>query len=141
MRKGAIDQILMLMMVFVFLVTILFLVVDYASVGKMQNQLDMIARQGSRFVSLGRDTEKIAGMINTLKTNYFQNVSSDDIVCNRLEDEKAKVLFRVEGIFQSRFKLLGDNGKVAVSSTSVAYNEFDSDEINCSITLRREGKS
>jgi len=141
MRKGAIDQILMLMMVFLFLVTMLFLVVDYASVGKMQNQLDMIARQGSRFVSLGREPVKIADMVNALKTNYFQSVSEDDIVCERFENEKAKVIFYVDGTFHSRFTLLGNDGNISVSSTSVAYNEADTDEINCSVSLQREGNS
>ena len=142
MRKGVIDQILMLMMVFVFLVTLFFLVIDYSSVGKVQNQLDMMARQGSRLISLGKDEESVATMINALKTNYFKSVHADDVHCETAENEKAKVVFNVRGDFQSRFDALGNDGKIAVSSRSVAYNEQSSDEINCSVVLqRKEGNS
>lgn len=138
MRRGVIDQVLMLMMVFVFLVTIFFLVIDYASVGKVQNQLDMMARQGSRLVSLGKSAEKVATMINALKTNYFRSVTADDVVCATSENGKAKVLFNIEGSFQSRFDVLGDDGRITVTSQSVAYNEYSSDEINCSVILQRQ---
>ncbi len=139
MRRGAIDQILMMMMVFVFLVTLFFLIVDYSSVAKVQNQLDIVSRQGSRLVSLGKSDDRIVSMINSLKTNYFKDVIVDDIVCQSSANDLSKVLFKIEGKFHSRFKALGSDGDITVTSTSVAYNENGTDEINCSVVLVKEG--
>ena len=137
MRRGVIDQIMMLMMVFVFLVTLFFLVVDYSSIGKVQNQLDMMSRQGSRIISLGKDQDKVVTMINAMRTKYFQSVDADDISCSVLNNNLAKVVFNIQGAFESRFDTLGDEGSVALSSISVAYNENSTDEVSCSVTLQK----
>ncbi len=138
MRRGVIDQILMLMMVFVFLVTIFFLIIDYSSIGKVQNQFDMMTRQGSRLVSLGKDQEKVINMINALNIKYFQQIDENDISCLSIENDSSKVIFEVNGAFKSRFEALGDDGTVSVSSVSVAYNEYSGDEINCSVMLQKK---
>ncbi len=140
MRRGVIDQILMLMMVFVFLVTLFFLIVDYSSIGKVQNQFDMMTRQGSRLISLGKDQESVVNMVNALKINYFQSVTLSDVNCISTENDLSKVIFQVDGSFHSRFDALGSNGDVPVSSISVAYNENSTDEINCSVTLQKAGE-
>ncbi len=138
-RRGVIDQIMMFMMVFVFLVTLFFLIVDYSSIGKMQNQLDMISRQGSRLISLGKDHENIANMVNTLKTNYFRAVTDDDISCDATDNELSRVVFNIQGSFESRFDALGSDGEVTISSVSVAYNENSTDEMNCTVVLQKMG--
>ncbi len=138
-RKGAIDQILIMMVIFVFLVTLFFLIVDYSSVAKVQNQFDTVSRQGSRLISLGKESQKVADMINSLKTNYFKNVTADDIVCENSANDLSKVFFKIEGKFHSRFKELGNNGDIVVTSTSVAFNENSTDEINCSVALIKKG--
>jgi Flp pilus assembly protein TadG len=139
MRRGVVEQIMMLMMVFVFLVTLFFLIVDYSSIGKVQNQLDMMSRQGSRLISLGKDQEKVVNMVNALKTNYFQAITIDDINCIIAENEQSKVIFNIQGSFQSRFDGLGSSGEVVITSISVAYNENNSDEMNCSVVLQKMG--
>jgi Flp pilus assembly protein TadG len=138
-RRGVVDQIMMLMMVFVFLVTLFFLIVDYSSIGKVQNQLDMMSRQGSRLISLGKNQEKVVNMINTLKTNYFQAITVDDISCSSAENDLSKVIFNIQGTLQSRFDGLGSDGAVTITSVSVAYNENSSDETNCSVVLQKMG--
>lgn len=138
MRRAIVDQVMMLMFIFVFLVTIFFLVIDYSSVGKVQNQLDMLTREGSRLISLGKGEDKVANMVNILKTNYYQSVTSDDINC--IEDTTKstnRVVFTVLAPFHSRFDAIGESGEVNVSSTSIAYNEWSNNEINCTVVLQK----
>lgn len=140
MRRGVIDQILMMLLVFVFLVTMFFLIVDYSSIGKIQNQLDMLTREGSRLVSLGKDKEKIANLVNMMRTNYYAPITTDDIACN-VDSTKTtnKVTFIVSAPFYSKFEALGSDGNMVITSTSLSYNEFSSSEVNCTVTLAREG--
>lgn len=140
MRRGVVEQVMMLLMIFVFLVTIFFLIIDYSSIAKVQNQLDMLTREGSRLISLGKGEDKVANMVNLLKTNYYKSVTTDDISC--IEDSTLttnRVLFTVQAPFHSRFDAIGESGDVPVISTSVAYNEWSSSEVNCTVVLQKEG--
>jgi len=134
MRRGILDHIIMQILVFVFFVSMLFLVIDYGNIARMQNILDTIAQQGARMISLDNTLTQVANMINAQKTNHFLSVSSSDIVCIS-SGSSSQVNFIANGDYNTSFSAIGNNGAVSVTSGSSAYNEANSSDINCTISL------
>jgi len=134
MRRGILDHIIMQILIFVFFVTMLFLVIDYSSVARVQNLLDTIAQQGARMVSLDRTLTQVASMINANKTDYYLAVNSSDITCIST-GSSSQVNFIASGDYNTSFSTLGDSGVVTVVSRSTAYNEVNSSDLNCTISL------
>jgi len=134
MRKGVIDHIIMQIIGFVFFVTILFLVIDYGNIARMQNLLDTIAQQGARMISLDKTLTQVANMINANRSDYYLAVSSSDIVCVAT-GSSSQINFIASGDYNTSFTALGDDGVVSVTSGSSAYNEANSSDVNCTISL------
>jgi len=134
MRRGILDHIIMQILIFVFFVTMLFLVIDYSSVARVQNLLDTIAQQGARMVSLDRTLTQVANMINANKTDYYLAINSSDITCIST-GSSSQVNFTASGDYNTSFSILGDSGVVTVVSRSTAYNEVNSSDLNCTISL------
>jgi len=134
MRRGILDHIIMQIIVFVFFVTMLFIVIDYSSIARVQNLLDTIAQQGARMVSLDRTLTQVSNMINANKTNYFLAVNSSDIVCTTT-GASSQVNFIAQGDYNTSFSTFGNSGVVTVVSRSTAYNEVNSSDLNCTISL------
>jgi len=134
MRRGVLDHIIMQLLVFVFFVTMLFLVIDYSNIARVQNVTDTIAQQGARMISLEKSLGQVANMINSQKTDYYTSVSGSDIVCITT-GSSSQISFTANADYNTSFPLLGNNGVITVISRSSAYNEANSSDVNCTISL------
>lgn len=129
-RRGFIDQFLMFMVVFVAFVSMLFLIIGYSNIARIQNNIDTMTGIVARMLSTGKSTSDVANRLNSLKLPYFQTVSTSDInsVCS---DGANKIMVTISGSYNAPIL-----GAFSLSNTSSAYNEQNSSDCNVTISLR-----
>lgn len=128
MVSAYIEQILMWLVIFVGFVTFLFLVIDYSNVMRIKGNLDLMTEYGARMVSLGRTEEQIADKLNTMKSVYFRNIVTGDVVCElpTLSDPATyQATFYVNGMYTST-KVLDPVNSIPVKR--VVFNDSHSNE-------------
>ncbi len=137
MVPAIIEQIMMWMIIFVSFVTLLFLVIDYSLVMRIKGNMDLLSEYGARMVSLGNKTDdEIATRLNTMKNDYFADISGNNIACTT--DENAgtyQVIFNLNGSYVDTNILEPQNN---MTSKRVVFNESSSGEIVCNLTLVKE---
>lgn len=127
MRKGYIDQFLVFTVIFTMFVFMLFLVIGYSNVSKIQYNLDTMSGIIARMASTGKSMEQMTEKINSFKLPYFRDITEDDIsvTCSGGDN---KIVFTVSGSYDPPVLPSFD-----IVSTSSAYNEQNSS--NCVMTL------
>jgi Flp pilus assembly protein TadG len=129
--KGAIDQIMLWMLLLSIFVTFLFFIIDYATVIRIKDNCDAIADYSVRMVALGKDEANISSGINQLKLDYFGTVSAADISCTQDEGtENYQVIFNVYATYNGNFF---ENNNI--HSKRVVFNEINPYQITCDLTL------
>lgn len=131
-RRGFIDQFLAFMVIFVAFVSMLFLMIGYSNISKIQHNLDTMASIVSRMVSTGKTTAQIVDKINSFRLAYFAPITAADIntVCSGSSN---KILFTVSGIYDPPVL-----GAFTISGVSSAYNEQNSSDCNISVNLQQQ---
>jgi len=129
-KKGFIDQFLMFMILFVAFVFMLFLVIGYSNVSRIQNNLDTIAGIVARMVSTGKNTTDIVNRINSLKLAHFASVTEADIntTCGGSSN---KIIFSLSTTYDPPILKV-----FTLTSTSSAYNEQNSSDCTFTLTLQ-----
>ncbi len=129
--KGAIDQIMLWMVLFSIFVGFLFFIIDYSTAIRMKDNCDTIADYGARMTALGKDTTVISDGINNLKLDYFPNVGSGSIVCTTDSGvENYQVIFNVYATYNSNFLQ-----NSSIHAKRVVFNEINKFQITCNLTL------
>ena len=132
-KNGVIDQIMLWIVLFVAFITMFFMVIDYYMVMKTKDRCDALANYGVRMKALGKDESYITDGLNKIKNSYFEEIESDDIVCNEDDTQNDyQTIFTIETTFSNMF--LSDSEKIV--SKSSAFNEVNASHIDCSLTLQ-----
>ncbi len=126
-RKGYIDQFLAFMVIFTMFVFMLFLVIGYSNVSRIQHNFDTMGSIVSRMVSTGKTMEQIVDKINSFKLPYFNDITENDIDINCSGSDN-KLVFRIWGMYDPPVL-----NEFNITSTSSAYNEQNSS--SCEFTL------
>ena len=129
MRRGVLEYVVALLVIFVFFVWLLFLIIGYANVGRIQSKLDAMAFQGSRMLSVGDGTDDVAAMVNKLKPAYAQDISSGDVAGGCTAGSR-EVSLTVQADYNATVL-----GTKTITSRSSAYNEASEQNCNYTITL------
>jgi len=135
MTPAIVDQIMLWTVIFVSFVVILFLVIDYSMIMRIKGNLDLLSQYSARMIAIGTQKEDIVAQLNNIKLSYFTNIISDDITCVTSSTGTYQVIFNVNGLYDSTNIL---NPQNALSSKSVVFNEINSDEIECTLTLSKQ---
>ncbi len=130
-RRGFIDQFLAFMVIFVAFVSMLFLIIGYANISKIQNNLDTMAAIVARMISTGKTTSQIVDKINSFKLPYYAPIAAADIntTCSGSSN---KIVFSISAKYDPPIL-----GAFTISSVSSAYNEQNSSDCNVSVNLQQ----
>lgn len=135
MIPAVIDQVLMWIVVFMGFVTIFFLVVDYSSIVRIKGNIDLMSEYAAKMIALGKDTEDISTRLNNMKSGYFAEISGANITCNITTTGSYQVIFNLTGSYIDTRIMDAQN---SIVSKRVVFNEMNSDEIECSLTLTKQ---
>ena len=132
MRKAIIDQIMLWIVIFVSFATTLFIVIDYYVVLKVKDRSDALANYGVRMKALGKEHDEIITGLNNIKSNYFDDLTENDLSCEELDTNRYQVIFTTN-ISIGTNMFLSDNEKIYALAT--AFNEYNSTDQNCTLDL------
>lgn len=133
MKKAVIDQILLWIVLFTIFVSFLFFVIEYSNAIKVKDNADAISDYMARMVSLNMSNDEIATGINNIKEDYFNDISSDNIICNiDVNESNYQVITNVYATLVNGFLTVSNNN---IHSKTVVFNEKNENEIECTLTL------
>lgn len=135
MVPAVIEQIILWIVLFISFVSFLFMVIDYGNIMRVKGNIDLMAEYGARMFALGKTTDEVAASLNNIKINYFAPIDGDTIECTQTENGNYQILFTVSGGYDE-VKVL--EKKDDIISKKVVFNERNSNEIDCSLTLTKQ---
>lgn len=133
MKKAVIDQMMLWMIIFISFVTMLFMVMDYYVVIKTKDTSDLLSNYGARMKALGKNDDIIVDGLNTIKSDYFATVNSGDLLCDTSDTGGYKIKLTANISIVNRFLSADEK----IYSYSSAFNEVNSDDISCTLNLRK----
>lgn len=145
MKPAYIEQMLMWMTIFVSFVWLFFFVLHYATAVKLNENMDAMSNYAAKYVSLlttqtnleiTNDATLISGL-NNMKLKLIGDISAGEINCvvatSSPENENSQSIFIIQGTYNKGFlKNRGENNMV---SKSVVYNQSNSAQITCTLTV------
>jgi len=129
-RRGFIDQFLVFMIIFVAFVSLLFLIIGYSNISRLQNNIDTMANIVARMFSTGKTADDVINRINSVKLGYFATATTGDMNISCLGSTN-KIVVTISSSYDPPVL-----GVFNISNTSSAYNEQNSSDCNVSIYLR-----
>lgn len=133
MKKGAVDQILLWIVLFIVFVSLLFFVIDYSLAVRVKDNADSLSDYGARMVALGKSEDEIATGLNQIKLPSVTTITAADITC--VDDPLTtnyQVHFNVVGTFDTQFITSGENN---INSSAVVFNEISNVQRTCTLNL------
>ena len=133
-KPAYIENILLWMMMFIGFVSLFFMILDYASVLRVKDNMKGLSDYGARMVSLDKDTTTIIDGLNQLKIKAIGTVTSGDLVCvSDATETNYQIIFSTQTTYSnSVFTASGTNNLV---TTSAVFNELSSEETTCTLTV------
>lgn len=133
MKKAAIDQIILWIVLFTIFVSFLFFIIDYSNAIKVKDNTDAVADYVARMVALDKPNSEIVIGANKIKENYFATIQESDIICNiDTSISNHEVIMNVYTTLTNGFLNTGNNN---IHSKTVVFNESSEFQKECSLTL------
>jgi len=132
MRAAVVDQILLWTVLLIGFVTLLFITIDYSSIFRLKNNNDTLAQQGARMIALGKTNDEVAVSLNNIRNVYYAEIAGTDITCAEVTATSYQVIFNVISTYDEAKVLTMDD---SIYSKVAVFNETDSNEITCTLTL------
>jgi hypothetical protein len=133
MKKAAIDQIILWIVLLTIFATFLFFVIDYSNAIKVKDNADAIGDYTARMVALDKTESDIVDGINGIKDDYFAIIQDGDLVCNIDSSiSNHQVIINIYTTLVNGFLALGSNN---IHSKTVVFNESSEFQKECSLTL------
>lgn len=133
MKNAYIENILMWIVIFTGFVWTLFFVVDYASVIRIQDNMNAMADYGARIIGLngesGNDSNFIQNL-NTMRVNAINPINSGNVICSSVSDGAFQVIFNVRTT-NTDYKFYTGS----LSSRRVVFNETNTNTITCNLSV------
>lgn len=128
-RNGVLDYLLAFIIVFAFMITMIYLLVGYGSIVKVQNYLDIVTVQGSRILAAEGNQSAVVSMANALKPQIVATIADSNLTCSSTTGDR---LVTLQVALSYSAAVLGG---VNLNSTATAYNELVDQEINCILNI------
>lgn len=133
MKKAAIDQIILWIVLFTIFVSFLFFVIDYSNAIKVKDNTDAVADYIARMKALNRPEADIITGANKIKDDYFATIVAGDLTCTTDNTiSNYQVIMHVYTTLSNGFLQTGANN---VHSKTVVFNESSEFQTECSLTL------
>lgn len=144
MKPAYIEQVLLWLTIFVGFVTLLFIIIEFSNITRIQGNMDLMADAGAQMKSLGVEDVNVSASLNKIKKPYFNDIvadgSSPDSVLECVDTGNAtyQIIFIVKGTYDDTNIFPTQN----LTTKRVVYNIEDlsdigdnSAEIECTLTL------
>lgn len=144
MKPAYIEQVLLWLTIFVGFVTLLFIIIEFSNITRIQGNMDLMADAGAQMKSLGVEDVNVSASLNKIKKPYFNDIvadgSSPDSVleCVDTGNDTYQIIFIVTGTYDDTNIFPTQN----LTTKRVVYNIEDlsdigdnSAEIECTLTL------
>lgn len=139
MRKAVVEQIFVWIVLFAAFAGIFFMILDYAMVVKARENCATISNAAAREIAVsdpndaqGDYEDVVIAKVNAVKGDYIATASTADLSCTYPGTTNSQIVFTSQLTLVNRF--LADS---TVSQSVGVYNEVDSADINCTLTLQQ----
>jgi len=134
LKPAIVDQILLWMVLLIGFVTLLFITIDYSAILRLKSNNDTIARQAVRLIALGRTNVEVSDSLNNIRNSYYAAIAEGDISCDEVVETNYQVIFNVSSTYtDATLMTFNDN----ILSKAAAFNETNSNQITCTLTLSK----
>jgi|GEM_PF-3932886 len=132
MKSAAIENIFVWMMIFVGFTSLFFFVINYATILRIQDNMNAISDYGANYIANNGTGTDISANINDISVSGIDNVTSANLVCNESTNVPPdyQVSFTTESSNNS-YKFYGSK----LSATRVVYNQLSGNTIDCTLTV------
>ena len=132
MKKGVIDQILILLLSFTTFATLFYMVINYYLAVKVIDVSETLSNYGVRIKALGEENSVVIEKLNNIKGQYFKKITEDDLNCTEDEDNNTYqvIFYTTLSGFKNQFL---SSERIYVKTAT--FNEVDSSTIKCYLTL------
>ncbi len=132
MKKAAIENILVWIVLFAMFASIFFFVINYTVIIRAKDTMDAIADFGSNYVAVNGIGDDLSNRMNDIKSRNFSNINADtSTICNTNNDNEYKVIFNVTA---TNNNLYFYNGQLF--SKRVVFNQDGTgDTITCDLSV------
>ncbi len=132
MKKGAIENIFVWIVLFAMFASIFFFVINYTVIIRAKDTMDAIADFGSNYVAVNGIGDNLTDRMNEIKSKNFSTISADtNTICNTTNNNEYKIIFNVTA---TNSNLYFYNGKLF--SKRVVFNQDGTgDTITCDLSV------
>ncbi len=134
MKKAAIENIFIWMVLFVGFMTLFFFVIDYATVLRVKDNMNAISDYGANYVGVNGTGDDLTTQINAMKSNSIVQLTAGQAntgtICITNANNQYKVIFITQSTNNS-FKFFGNK---LITSRAV-FNQSGSDTITCTLDI------
>lgn len=134
MKKAAIENILIWMVLFTSFATFFFFIINYATILRVQDNMIAISDYGANYVAANGIGDNISTDLNRIKVDGINTISSADtgVICNEVSNVPLNftVIFKTETTNTS-YKFYGDS----LSATKAVFNQQSGNTITCTLKI------
>lgn len=130
MKKAAMEQMLLWIILFISFVSIFFFIIDYSNAMRIKEAASSIANFGARSKAIGATDQEVVDRINAIKNDFVATVTTGDLSCSNPGTNEYKVTFSVEATVD--ISLITSN---EIIQTVGAFNETSSADITCTLSI------
>ncbi len=129
-KPAFVEHIILWIIMFTSFISLFFFILEYANILKMQHQLSLMSDVGAKMTSKNINNERIIESLNRLKTKNIANITTNNLNCNtNTNSANYQVTFDVLINYRNSFF---NN----ILKRTVVFNETNSSQIDCTLTLR-----
>jgi Flp pilus assembly protein TadG len=133
MKKAAIENIFIWMVLFVGFATLFFFVIDYATVLRVKDNMNAISDYGANYVGVNGTGDDLTTQINAMKSNSIVELTAGQAntgsICISNANNQYKVIFITQATNLFKFY-----DKKLITSRAV-FNQSGSDTITCTLDI------
>ncbi len=132
MKKAAIENIFIWLVLFVGFATLFFFIIDYATILRIKDNMNAISDYGANYVATNGMGDDISTQINDMKLITIQNVNANTgAICNidAARANQYKVIFITQA--DSSYKFYNNQ----LRTSRAVFNQTSSDTIVCRLVI------
>lgn len=130
MKKGAIDQAIAWLLLFVSFIVVFYFIIDYSRVSTFRDEITTISNLGARIIAVGGTEDDVVARVNEVKSGLIADATAGNLTCNNLGTNNFRIVFTTEVSIDS--DIVPDN---LLSNRVGVFNEVNSDDIDCTLQL------
>lgn len=133
MKKAAIENIFVWIVLFVGFATFFFFIIDYATILRVKDNMQALSDYGANYVAINGVGDNISTSLNDIKANSINSISADtNSICNEVTNSPLdyQVVFTTQTTNNS-YKFYGKK----LSATTAVFNQQSGNTITCTLNI------